>query len=157
MRQILLVVLLCGCVKPYEPVDISLSYLETADRYFGLHEVEDRQELTEFMNYDPVVYEWCAAFVNAVFREHGIPGSESVSEHPLIARSFLNWGEPVDEPDFGDLVIFDRGSEGWQGHVGFYMGTYGNSYMILGGNQDNRVTYEFYPISRVLGIRRYVE
>jgi uncharacterized protein (TIGR02594 family) len=157
MRPILLVVLLCGCVQPYVAQDKSLSYLETADSYFGLHEVEDRQELKEFMEYDPVVYEWCAAFVNAVFREHGIPGSESVSEHPLLARSFLDWGVEVDEPDFGDLVIFDRGNEGWQGHVGFYMGTYGNSYMILGGNQDNQVNYEFYPISRVIGIRRYVE
>lgn len=157
MRQILLIVLLCGCVKPYKTGDISLAYLETADSFSGLHEVEDRQELKEFIEYDPVAYEWCAAFVNAVFREHGIPGSESVSENPLLARSFLDWGESVNKPDFGDLVIFDRGSEGWQGHVGFYMGTYGNSYMILGGNQDNQVNYELYPISRVLGIRRYVE
>jgi uncharacterized protein (TIGR02594 family) len=152
MRCIILIILLCGCVRYDQEPTIVDRYVATADEFFGLHEVENREELTEFLEYDPAVYAWCAAFVNAIFREYGIEQTGS-----LLARSFLSWGEPVDEPQYGDLVIFKRGDEGWQGHLGFFIRRYGNSYLILGGNQDDRVTYDFYPISDVLGIRRLKE
>ena len=119
---------------------------------------EDSQELKEFLGVDPVRTEWCAAFVNAVLEESGIPGSESVSNHPLTARSFLKWGEKVDEPLPGDIVIFPRGNVSWQGHVGFYIGTIVRNnikyYLILGGNQTNSVNIEYYRASKAIGIRR---
>jgi uncharacterized protein (TIGR02594 family) len=131
-----------------------------AAEYFGLHERQDRNELKELVGVDPVRTEWCAAFVNAILELEGIPGSESVSDNPLMARSFLDWGSPINPQDIqrGDLVIFPRGREGWKGHVGFYIGRAADgSWVILGGNQANQVRYDLYDPKRALGIRRYSE
>lgn len=139
--------------KP-EPVE------QIALRYVGFGAKSHRTELKEFIGVDPVRTEWCAAFVNAVLNESGLPGSESVSEYPLLARSFLNWGEAVKEPEPGDLVVFPRGSEAWQGHVGFYLGTAVVNgikyYAILGGNQNNKVSIELFRARSALGIRRFI-
>ena len=111
------------------------------------------------MGVDPVRIDWCAAFVNSVLAELGIAGSETVSEWPLTARSFLQWGQRVREPQVGDIVIFPRGTESWQGHVGFYYGSEIRNgrrhYLILGGNQSNAVTIEAFPAWRAISIRRY--
>lgn len=133
----------------------------TAQPYIGLSERQHRTELREFTGVDPVQVEWCAAFVNAVLELDGIPGSSSVSNVPLMARSFLTWGERVEPDDIqrGDVVIFPRGNAGWQGHVGFYVETQthnGREYwVILGGNQYNEVRYDLFKPSRALGIRRH--
>ena len=135
--------------------------LLTATEKLGLEERKNRNELREFTGVDPVRTEWCAAFVNSVLKESGIPGSESVSEYPLMARSFLTWGEKISKENIsaGDIVVLPRGDVGWQGHVGFYVRTVERAgvtyYAILGGNQSNKVSIELYRASRVLGIRRY--
>lgn len=160
-KSILLLFLLCGCAN-VEKINLNHAeepeYLTKADLYVGFHEVKNRAALRNFLGVDPVNYEWCAAFVNAALNSQGMPGSESVSENPLLARSFLNWGEEVDEPRIGDVVVFPRGSEGWQGHVGFYFLTATidgiEYYAILGGNQNDEVSYELYPSSSAIGIRR---
>jgi uncharacterized protein (TIGR02594 family) len=132
-----------------------------ASTKLGLEERKDRAELKELTGVDPVRTEWCAAFVNAVLNESGIPGSESVSEYPLMARSFLTWGEKISKEDInaGDIVVLPRGDASWQGHVGFYVRTIERAgvtyYAILGGNQSNKVSIELYRASRVLGVRRY--
>lgn len=130
----------------------------TAYQYINYSERTHRNELREFMGVDPVRTEWCAAFVNAVLAESQISGSDTVSNYPLTARSFLHWGVEVDEPEPGDLVVFPRGNQAWQGHVGFYLGTstIGDReyYQILGGNQSNKVSIELYPANLALGIRR---
>jgi len=135
------------------------SAITIASRYMWFHERDQQRELQEFLDVDPVNIDWCAAFVNAVLRELGLPGSDTVSEWPLTARSFLQWGQRVREPQVGDIVIFPRGTESWQGHVGFYYGTeYRNGrrfYQILGGNQSNAVTIQLFPARSAISIRRY--
>jgi uncharacterized protein (TIGR02594 family) len=132
-----------------------------ASTKLGLEERKDRAELKELTGVDPVRTEWCAAFVNAVLNESGIPGSESVSKYPLTARSFTSWGETVSKEDIqsGDIVVFPRGDVSWQGHVGFYVKTVEkngvNYYAILGGNQSNKVSIELYRANRALTIRRF--
>jgi len=148
-------VLLSACnfeipkVPPENPV-------YSAAQMAGMHERRDRQELKSFLGVDPSRTEWCAAFVNAVLNKHNIPGSESVSEYPLMARSFLSWGESVDVPQIGDIIVFPRGNAGWQGHVGFYVMTSedGKYYYILGGNQTDSISIERYSVSSALSIRR---
>lgn len=136
--------------------------LMTAQEKIGLDEYRNRTEIREFTGVDPVRTEWCAAFVNAVLDVNNIPGSDSVSQTPLMARSFMQWGDSVSPEDIqkGDVVVFPRGNEGWQGHVGFYVGSTfkddGEYYVILGGNQDNRVSYEFYKATRAIAIRRHL-
>lgn len=93
---------------------------------------------------------WCASFMNWVFARQGIRGTGSAA-----ARSFLNWGTRLRQPVKGAVVVFWRGSRnGWQGHVGIFMGFDRNGNpLVLGGNQDNRVSIKAYPRSRVLGYR----
>ena len=133
-------------------------YVKTAHSYYGLNETRDRTALKDFTGVDPVYTQWCAAFVNAVLEKNNTLGSDSVTEYPLMARSFLFWGERVDEPKIGDVVVFPRGNQGWQGHVGFYIETRVikdiDYYVILGGNQKDGVTYDTYPAYRALTIRR---
>ena len=151
--------LLGGCMPM--PAVVLTNSTATAQEYIGLHEWRNRNQIKDLTGVDPVRTEWCAAFVNAVLELDNIPGSESVSDVPLMARSFLKWGEAVEPADIqrGDIVIFPRGNTGWQGHVGFYVTTQmhnGKEYwIILGGNQNNEVRYDFYSPNRALGIRRY--
>ena len=100
---------------------------------------------------DPSKTAWCAAFIDAVLRSNGSEGTGR-----LNARSYLNWGETVNEPKVGDVVVFSRGDpNGWQGHVGFYMGTNEDGTIkVLGGNQGNSVSEANYDASKVLGYRR---
>jgi uncharacterized protein (TIGR02594 family) len=134
----------------------------TAQPYLGLEEREDRSEIRELTGVDPVRVEWCAAFVNAVLELDGILGSSSVSDNPLMARSFVSWGSTVDRSQVrrGDVVVFPRGNVSWQGHVGFYVETQthqGRDYwVILGGNQDNTVNYQLFDPRRAIAVRRYV-
>ena len=142
-----------------DSISISKSTLTHKAYYWiGLDEREDRYLLKDILGVDPVKTEWCAAFVNMVLLENDIPTSASVSRHPLTARSFLKWGTKVSVPTQGDILVFKRGNSNWQGHVGFYVSetVVDNQlyYYVLGGNQNNEVSIDMYPASKLLGIRR---
>lgn len=96
---------------------------------------------------------WCAAFVGAMLKRAGMPHTGK-----LNARSYLQWGEPVDPADAqeGDILVFSRGDpNGWQGHVAFNAGRIENGdWRCLGGNQSNQVNVKTYSNSRLLGVRR---
>ena len=98
---------------------------------------------------------WCAAFVGAMLKRAGMPHTGK-----LNARSYMDWGEPVDLKDAkkGDVVVFTRGNpNGWQGHVAFFEEDAGAHIKVLGGNQRNQVNVSKYPKSRLLGIRRIAQ
>ena len=136
----------------------NITSVDLAQEYIGLEERANRRELHQLTGVDPVRTEWCAAFVNAVLELDGIPNLNNQTKYPpLMARSFLYWGEKVD-PEFiqrGDVVIFPRGNSGWKGHVGFFVEEHNGKWVILGGNQNNEVRYDFYNPQRALGVRRY--
>jgi len=93
---------------------------------------------------------WCAAFVGACLEEAGVKSTGS-----LAARSYLRWGKKVDNPSYGDIVVFWRGKrDGWQGHVGFYVKEDKSYIYTLGGNQRNAVNVSRYRKSRLLGYRK---
>lgn len=160
MKYLILITLLASC-SLIEVNGVHSESVEVAKSMIGMHESYDRKILKEYLGVDPTRTEWCAAFVNSVLNEVGIPGSESVHRYPLLARSFLRWGEEVDQRNVtrGDVVIFPRGSNGWQGHVGFFYDSYVEDdieyWLILGGNQGDRISISPYPRSRVIGVRRY--
>lgn len=139
--------------------------LSVAEQYLGFTETKNRSELREFLGVDPRQTEWCAAFVNSVLDSVGQPGSQTVSENPLMARSFTDWGVPVDhkeeEPKPGDVVLFPRGRQNWQGHVGFYVSTVvindREYWQILGGNQNNAVQIDLFRPERAIAVRRAPE
>ena len=95
---------------------------------------------------------WCSSFVNFCVEQAGLIGTDSKA-----ARSWLNWGGSVPKNDWrtGDVMIFRRGSSSWQGHVGFLADLKGERPLILGGNQNNRVSLASpYPYSAILDVRR---
>lgn len=95
---------------------------------------------------------WCGISMNWF---HKVAGYEYTGK--LNARSWLDIGEKVDQPEFGDVVIFWRESkESWKGHVAFFITERDGYTWVLGGNQSNRLQISAYPTSRVLGYRRSI-
>lgn len=92
---------------------------------------------------------WCSAFWNWVALQCGRERSGK-----LNARSWLDVGIPIENPERGDTVIFWRKEPDspW-GHVGGYIWDDGTNIWTLGGNQSNRVQISAYPKERVLGYR----
>lgn len=87
---------------------------------------------------------WCSAFVNWVMQEIGIEGTKNA-----LARSWQQWGEHIDQPYKGCIVVFQR--EKKFGHVGFYLDETETHIKVLGGNQQNpntgifEVSEKYYP------------
>lgn len=135
------------------------SPIQAATAFLGLREenAEEAKTLSAFfkstvgIDLNPAKTAWCAAFVDAVLKTTGSEGTGK-----LNARSYLDWGKPVDTPKVGDVVVFSRGDpNGWQGHVGFYMGTNEDGTIkVLGGNQSNSVSVSDYSADKLLGYRR---
>ena len=94
---------------------------------------------------------WCAAFVGHCLERAGLR-----STRKLTARSYLDWGVPVEVSDAqsGDIGVIPRGSSSWQGHVFFIDHIEGAWVWGLGGNQSDAVNVKRYPISKLLGVRR---
>lgn len=92
---------------------------------------------------------WCSAFVNWVFAQANMDRTRSAA-----ARSWLRWGVPIDEPRVGCVVVLTRDAGGpGSGHVGFYVGSTPDEVLVLGGNQNQRVSQRLYARSRVLSYR----
>jgi len=140
----------------------STTPIQVASAYLGLSEErnEDNITLSRFIrqasgiDINPATTAWCAAFIDAVLHTSGQGGGTG----KLNARSYMNWGQPVDNPQRGDVVVLWRGSrDGWQGHVGFFEGYDPNGDIrILGGNQSNQVSVESFSPERLLGFRRAI-
>jgi uncharacterized protein (TIGR02594 family) len=135
---------------------MTLAAYESLGKQIGLNENDQRTALSEYLsnggvNLDPAVTAWCAGAVNAALGEAGIDGTGK-----LNARSFLDWGQPVDQPTKGDVAVFSRGDpNGWQGHVGFFDGYNDDGTIrVLGGNQGDGVNISSYSADKLLGFRR---
>lgn len=95
---------------------------------------------------------WCSFFMNWVAKKAGMETSGLGN-----ARSWLNVGVTVVNPEPGDVVIFWRESpNSHKGHVGVFMGYSQDQTRIytLGGNQNNQVGETAYSKSQLLGFRR---
>lgn len=134
----------------------SAKVMQTAAKQLGMNERDQNTAIKEYLrnggvNLDPAQTAWCAAYVNATLAHHGMKGTGS-----NLARSFLQYGEKIDTPDEGDIVVFSRGKEGsGQGHVGFFKGYDDNGdILVLGGNQGDSVSVKAYDKKKLLGYRR---
>ncbi len=95
---------------------------------------------------------WCSTFVNWVSWKAGLQISGKAN-----ARSWLNVGTKVTEPEPGDVVVYWRDSpQSWKGHVGFFIGFSFDKQRVytLGGNQGNRVSVSAYRMKNVLSFQR---
>ena len=94
---------------------------------------------------------WCGLFVAHCMRV-SVP-KEIIPNNPLGARNWLQYGQEC-KPVLGAILVLWRGKRnGWQGHVGFYVGEDKDAYHVLGGNQSNAVTITRISKSRLLGAR----
>ena len=92
---------------------------------------------------------WCSSFVNWSLAQAGIAGTGSA-----LARSWLDWGEPLQAPIVGCITVLSRDDPtGWKGHVGFFLRADDLHVHLLGGNQLNQVREHYYPQTAVLGYR----
>jgi len=95
---------------------------------------------------------WCSIFMNWCALKADLPRSGK-----LNARSWLNVGKEVDQPETGDVVIFWRDKpNSWKGHVAIYINHSEDEKYIycLGGNQSNQVCIKAYKAAQLLGYRR---
>jgi uncharacterized protein (TIGR02594 family) len=135
------------------PFDIARSYIGTTEGP-GPADNPVIMEMYASVGHDWVEHDsvaWCAAFVGHCLERAGIR-----STRKLTARSYLDWGVPVEVTDAqqGDIGVIPRGSSSWQGHVFFIDRIEGQWVWGLGGNQNDAVNVKRYPVSKLLGIRR---
>ena len=135
------------------PFDIARSYIGTTEGA-GPADNPVIMEMYASVGHDWVEHDsvaWCAAFVGHCFEQAGIK-----STRKLTARSYLDWGIPIEVADAqqGDIGVIPRGSSRWQGHVFFIDRIEGAWVWGLGGNQDDAVNVKRFPVSKLLGVRR---
>ena len=136
------------------------AWLTLAHQEMGVEEVDGSDANPRIMEYFATcggtwvkddTTPWCGAFTGYVMASTG----QKLPPEPLRARSWLAWGQPLDKPIAGCVVILKRGNNPKQGHVGlFIQGTKdGTALLVLGGNQSNRVSIQRYKTSDVIGYR----
>ena len=137
-------------------VGTDYSWIEIAKAEIGEMEIPGDMDNPRIVDYGKAVdlrvsddeTPWCAIFVNWCLWMAGIEGTRKAN-----ARSFLDWGRKIEDPEEGCVVVFKRGNSSWKGHVGFYMGEKDKYIKVLGGNQSNSVKYSYYKKSDLLGYR----
>jgi uncharacterized protein (TIGR02594 family) len=135
------------------PFDLAQSYIGTTEGP-GPADNPIIMEMYASVGHDWVEHDsvaWCAAFVGHCLERAGIQ-----STRKLTARSYLDWGVPIDVADAqqGDIGVIPRGSSNWQGHVFFIDRIEGAWVWGLGGNQDDAVNVKRFLVSKLLGVRR---
>lgn len=137
-----------------------MDLIKMAFSQYGVKEIEGQEDHPQIIKYfDELGYDgerlkdetaWCSAFANWVAKKAGYNYLGK-----LNARSWLDIGQKVEFPKFGDVVVLWRESpESWKGHVGFYIRQTKRFIYVLGGNQRNSVCIKAYPKERLLEYRR---
>ncbi len=80
---------------------------------------------------------WCGVGLGYAVRLAGY----ALPSIPERASSWTTWGEAVDEPMLGDVLVFRRVGGG---HVGMYVGEDAESYHVLGCNQGDECSISRY-------------
>ena len=133
-------------------------WIELAHSYIGLEEIvgeKHNEQILEFWKLCHLPFKtdetaWCAGYVGGVLEQSGIRSTRSG-----LARSYLNWGYPLERYRYGAIAVFWRISRhSGSGHVAFAVAPPSGGFIsVLGGNQGNRVCIKPYPVSRLLGYR----
>jgi uncharacterized protein (TIGR02594 family) len=131
------------------------AWLIEARKYIGQREIKGTQNNPLILKWWTAIRApftddetpWCAGFVGGMLEAVGIKSTRAAS-----ARSYCNWGLPLDAPELGCVVVFERGPG--HGHVGFVVGRdMPGNLMVLGGNQGDAVNVSAFSPSRVIAYR----
>ena len=85
---------------------------------------------------------WCSSFVNWCVSKAGYTPTRSAA-----ARSWAKWGQTIDKPVKGCIVVMTRDGGG---HVGFYESETDGVVRVLGGNQSNAVNVRPFKKERII-------
>lgn len=132
-----------------------MKWIDEARKFIGLTEIKGPKHNPEILQFWKDIKRggikddetpWCAAFVGAMLERVGIRSSRFEG-----AKSYLEWGDKLDRPVLGCVVVFSRDGGG---HVGFVVGQdKAGNILVLGGNQSDAVNVKGFPPSRVTGYR----
>lgn len=148
-------------LKTYLTFLIMLDILQIASKEIGVTQIEGPQHNERILQYASDIgmtwinddeTPWCSIFMNWVAKKAGYSMSNNAA-----ARSWLNVGRSIEDPEPGDIVVFWRnGRDSHFGHVGVFTGVSldGTRIYSLGGNQMNSVTVSAYSKERLLSFRR---
>lgn len=131
-----------GAVLPVSESPDATPWLDYAYRAKGLREGADNAALRAFLKPggtvgDPAKVPWCGDFVQTCMAV-ALP-EEPLPANPYAAINWLGFGHET-SPKKGAVLVFWRGSpNGWEGHVGFYIGEDAGFFHVLGGNQSDCV------------------
>lgn len=96
---------------------------------------------------------WCGLAMAYVAGQAG--WDNAPRGNALLARNWQAWGTAAEVPMLGDVLVFWRGARnGFQGHVGVYVGEDSTAFHVIGGNQDDRVSIKRLGRDRLLQARR---
>ena len=134
---------------------VQMRWVDEARRHIGLTEIKGPQHNPEIVAMWKAIKRggirddetpWCAAFVGACLERVGIQSTRFEG-----ARSYASWGEKLEKPVAGCVVVFSRDGGG---HVGFVVGQdKASNLLVLGGNQADAVNVKAFPRSRVTAYR----
>lgn len=139
-------------------VDSDLPWMKVARSLLGIKEIPGRKSTQEIIDwaeelggeaakiYDNDDIPWCSLYVAHVMQKVG----QEVTNSPLWALSWRNWGDKLSEPSYGAIMVFKRTGGG---HVGFYVSEDSDYYHILGGNQGNMVCIKAISKDNCVGMR----
>ncbi|RTQ01319.1 TIGR02594 family protein [Enterobacter sp. WCHEn045836] len=132
-----------------------LPWIAEARKFIGLREIPGPEHAPEILQMWRDIRRsgikddetpWCAAFAGSMLERTGIRSTRFEG-----ARSYLEWGEKLDKPIYGCVVVFSRSGGG---HVGFVVGkTDSGNLLVLGGNQSDAVNIRAFSTDRVTGYR----
>lgn len=131
-------------------------WMDAAWSHIGVHETAGNKATAEIVGmyaaagHPEVVSDevpWCAAFVGACLQASSLPNTGS-----LLARSYLDYGSKLDEPQVGAIAVLKRGAPP-SGHVGFVTGWGDGRIRLLGGNQGDKVCEASFRYDDVIGFR----
>lgn len=139
---------------------IEYDWMKTAKSFIGTKETPGPKSDAVIMgwadrlglkNYADDAIAWCGLYMGYVMF-HSVP-LDRIPANPLGARQWLQYGRDT-TPQYGAVLVFWRGDkDGWQGHVGFYIGEDDTHYHVLGGNQTDSVSIARLDKERLLEAR----
>jgi uncharacterized protein (TIGR02594 family) len=135
-----------------QPAWMDIAFKEQGVKRYGTGECNPRiveyNSYTNLLGYDDKI-SWCSSFINWCLFHAGVIGTGSA-----LARSWLDWGVPLESPAYGCVVILTREDPAsWKGHVGFFLRSDDRYVYLYGGNQLGEVRELAYARSRILGYR----
>lgn len=122
-------------------------------RRLGLHEVDDKADLTEFLKIgkflgDPSKAPWCGDGIESAIVKT-LP-NEAVPSNPFFAQNWKDWAIGV------EAMVGAIGVIAWSktaGHVGTVSYVTKDRIGMVGGNQSNAITNSSFPRSAFIAFR----